>query len=90
VYGDSLLVFYDVHGGSVIGLLWNPAKSQPRSLKSFLGYTAKPARSEVSSFASRYGPKADVKAALIEIDRLSILGEISRMGQGLITKIDAK
>jgi len=54
LYGDNVLVFFDVYGGSVIGLLWNPAKSAPRSLKPFLGYNAKPAKTKTEvSFLQR-------------------------------------
>jgi hypothetical protein len=41
-------VFYDKHGGNVVGLLWNPEKEQPRASKAFLGYSTKPAGGEVS------------------------------------------
>lgn len=48
LYGDAVLVFFDEHGGSTVGLLWNPAKATARAMKPFLGYTVKPAPSEVS------------------------------------------
>jgi U3 small nucleolar RNA-associated protein 22 len=51
LYHETVLVFYDKHGGSVIGLLWNPEKEQPRALKAFLGYSTKPAGGEVSFYA---------------------------------------
>jgi U3 small nucleolar RNA-associated protein 22 len=47
-YHETVLVFYDKHGGGVVGLLWNPEKEQPRALKAFLGYSTKPAGGEVS------------------------------------------
>lgn len=43
-----MLVFYDDHGGRVIGLLWNPAKEAPRALKPLLGHSYKPTDGEVS------------------------------------------
>jgi hypothetical protein len=48
LYSESALVFYDKHGGNVVGLLWNPEKEQPRASKAFLGYSTKPAGGEVS------------------------------------------
>lgn len=48
LYGDTLIPFYDAHGGSVVALLWNPAKEGPRGLKPFLGYSSKPGKSQVS------------------------------------------
>ena len=47
-YHETVLVFYDKHGGGVVGLLWNPEKEQSRALKAFLGYSTKPAGGEVS------------------------------------------
>lgn len=49
LYGESVLVFYDRHGGTVVGLLWNPEKENPRALKAFLGYSTRPAGGEVGS-----------------------------------------
>lgn len=72
MYGDTILVFHDVNGGDTIGLLWNPAKSQSRSLKPFLGYSTRPVKSE---------------SALVELDKSGILGEIARLGTGLSESI---
>jgi len=47
-YSETVLVFYDKHGGNVVGLVWNPEKAQPRALKAFLGYSTKPAGGDVS------------------------------------------
>jgi len=92
LYGDSILVFFDVYGGSVIGLLWNPAKFTPRSLKPFLGYNAKPAqtKTEVSSWSFVGFPFANNQAAHVEMDKMAVLAEITRMGQGLIERVDVK
>ena len=46
-------MFFDRHGGQVIGLLWNPEKGQARAFKPFLGYSARPTTSEVGL---TYGP----------------------------------
>jgi hypothetical protein len=56
-YHETVLVFYDKHGGGVVGLLWNPEKEQPRALKAFLGYSTKPAGGEVSFFGTLCGHK---------------------------------
>lgn len=50
-------MFYDKHGGGVVGLLWNPEKEQSRALKAFLGYSTKPAGGEVSFLHSGRGHK---------------------------------
>ena len=56
-YHETVLVFYDKHGGGVVGLLWNPEKEQPRALKAFLGYSTRPAGGEVSFFGTLCGHK---------------------------------
>lgn len=53
IYGDSVLVFYDDHGGRVIGLLWNPTKEVPRALKPLLGHSSRPTDGEVSTKSAK-------------------------------------
>ncbi|RXK39464.1 hypothetical protein M231_03297 [Tremella mesenterica] len=72
LYGDTLLVFHDPHGGTVIACVWNPIKEQPRSLKPLLGYSTKPI----------------VSSTLVTINKEAIIAEISRLGQGLIERIE--
>lgn len=74
-YGDSVLVFHDLHGGRAVGLLWNPARNAPRAFKPFIGYSAEPSKGE---------------AALVAINRKAILAEIARMGQGIIERIEVR
>jgi len=78
-----------------VGLLWNPAKATARAMKPFLGYTAKPAKSEVSLLwtggrVNGVDVWADLQASLVDIDKKSVLAEIARMGKGLIHKIQVK
>ncbi|ORX40762.1 Nrap protein [Kockovaella imperatae] len=75
LYGDTLLVFFDQHGGQVIGLLWNPDKVPSRALKPFLGYSTKPSAGE---------------AALVTLDKDAVITEIQRLGEGLIKSIVVK
>lgn len=74
-YGDALLIFQDVHGGRALGLLWNPAKSQPRAFKPFLGYNSAPTKG---------------KAALVELNRDAVVAEIARLGQGIIERVERR
>jgi U3 small nucleolar RNA-associated protein 22 len=60
-YHETVLVFYDKHGGGVVGLLWSPEKEQPRALKAFLGYSTKPAGGEVSFFGYFVWTQADFR-----------------------------
>lgn len=94
IYSDSFLVFHDRHGGSVIGLLWNPEKETPRALKAFLSYSTRPAGGEVSSILSfptiDWVFKLICQAALVTINKEAILGEIARLGNGLIERIERR
>ncbi|TXT04376.1 hypothetical protein VHUM_04143 [Vanrija humicola] len=74
-YGDALLIFQDVHGGRALGLLWNPTKSQPRAFKPFLGYNSAPTKG---------------KAALVELNRDAVVAEITRLGQGIIERVERR
>ncbi|OCF40806.1 hypothetical protein I317_05418 [Kwoniella heveanensis CBS 569] len=75
IYGDSVLLFHDAHGGSVVGGIWNPARDNARSLKAFLGWSSQPVQSE---------------SALVTINKESILAEMARLGTGLITKVERR
>ncbi|KAK4685401.1 U3 small nucleolar RNA-associated protein 22, partial [Tremellales sp. Uapishka_1] len=75
VYGDALLIFFDLLGGTAVGGLWNPAKEQPRSLKPFLGYNSRP---------------TETGSELVVINKIAILSEIARLGEGMINKITKK
>lgn len=75
VYGDSVLVFHDENGGRTIGLLFNPTRSTPRAFKPFLEYNSAPAPSE---------------AALVSLNRDAVVGEIARLGKGIIERIEKK
>lgn len=86
-----------------MGLLWNPTKDGPRAFKPFLGYSTQPVKSNVSSFGTGNhsylvrnpenqmcdtGADADLQSELVQINKDAILAEISRMGEGLIEKIE--
>ncbi|WVW85925.1 hypothetical protein I302_107963 [Kwoniella bestiolae CBS 10118] len=75
VYGDSIPWFYDISGGNVIGGIWNPQKDGGRGLKAFLGYNSKPIESE---------------SALVTINKDAIIGEITRLGKGLIERVERR
>ncbi|WVQ73182.1 hypothetical protein IAR50_002746 [Cryptococcus sp. DSM 104548] len=74
VYGESLMVFHDIYGGKVVGGVWN-AKQGPRGMKAFLGWNSKPVESG---------------AELVEVNKEGILGEIARLGKGLVEKIEVR
>lgn len=84
-----------------MGLIWNPTKATPRALKPFLGYSSAPAPSEVSLALTAFAwdrtagellasRSADGQAALVTMDKAGVLGEIGRLGRGLIEKIESR
>jgi U3 small nucleolar RNA-associated protein 22 len=85
-------VFYDRHGGSVVGLLWNPEKEQPRNLKAFLPYSTKPTEGEVSRCqkSSLCEIGTDYQAALVVVNKEAVLGEIARLGSGIVDRIEKR
>lgn len=80
-YGDAALFFHDAHGGRTVGVLWNPTAAKgglvPRAFKPFVGFNAKPARTKG-------------EAALVEINKQAVLGEIARMGRGIVERIEVR
>nr|ODN99927.1 hypothetical protein L204_02372 [Cryptococcus depauperatus CBS 7855] len=74
IYGDNLLFFHDIYGGSFIAGVWNP-KMAARGQKAYLGWSSKPVQSD---------------AELVEVNRDGILGEIARLGKGLVEKIERR
>nr|XP_031858971.1 uncharacterized protein CI109_005639 [Kwoniella shandongensis]KAA5526043.1 hypothetical protein CI109_005639 [Kwoniella shandongensis] len=77
IYGDQIVWFWDINGSSVIGGLWNPdvGREGGRAMKAFLGWSSKPVESE---------------SALVKINKDAVLGEIARLGKGLIEKIERR
>ncbi|KAG8821942.1 hypothetical protein FRC18_011163 [Serendipita sp. 400] len=72
IYGDTVLFFYDKMGGTVIAGSWNPLVRQPKAFRALLGYSS----------------RADgQKKGQVSLNVDAILGEIARMGQGLIKEI---
>ncbi|TYJ58527.1 hypothetical protein B9479_000736 [Cryptococcus floricola] len=74
IYGDGLMVFHDIYGGKVVGGVWN-AKQGPRGMKAFLGWNSRPVESG---------------AELVGVNKEGILGEIARLGKGLVEKIEVR
>ncbi|KAK8853038.1 hypothetical protein IAR55_003739 [Kwoniella newhampshirensis] len=77
VYGDEIVWFWDVNGGSVIGGLWNPdaGREGGRAMKAFLGWSSEPVESD---------------SALVKVNKDAMLGEIARLGKGLIERIERR
>ncbi len=80
LYGDSFRLFYDVHGGSTIAGIWNPSLSTERPYKVALGFSAQPKREEGN----------ETKAKAVTLNRVAVLAELERLGEGLIAKLEVR
>lgn len=57
----------------MIGVLFNPSFDQPRAFKPILGYNSMPVKTG---------------SELVEVNRDAVVGEIARLGEGLIERIE--
>jgi U3 small nucleolar RNA-associated protein 22 len=74
VYGDSVVLFWNAAGGSVIGGLWNPATGGQRAFKVNAPFATKPLKD----------------AQHVEIDKQSIVAEMARLGGDMVKNIDVR
>lgn len=72
IYGHSLLLFSDCHGGSVVGGLWNPSVTV-----SDVPFAA--------STLANMRPAADGKKA--RYNREAVVEEVARLGEGLVADV---
>ncbi|KAJ2635598.1 U3 snoRNP protein [Coemansia sp. RSA 1286] len=78
VYGDSLLLFNDVYGGSIIAGLWNPAVA------------GRPVPFAASTHANmRPAPEAEPvkKRPMALYNKAAVVEEIIRLGEGLVEDV---
>ncbi|PWN52033.1 Nrap protein [Violaceomyces palustris] len=80
LYSDSFRLFHDRSGGKVIGGLWNPSLERVRDFRVALGFNSKVCEAEGEE-------KAKGKGKGVKINCESIVGEIERLGQGIVTKV---
>lgn len=76
IYGDTMRLFYDEHGGTVIGGLWNPSAAAAHPFKVLLGYSSVPLAGE--------------RSGRVTLNRAGILAEVERLGAGLVESIEAR
>ncbi|KAH8929973.1 Nrap protein [Atractiella rhizophila] len=76
VYSDSLLLFYDEHGGSVIRGLFNPTLDVPRDFRVNLDFTSRPE-----------GEGSEKQKVVL--NRGAILDQIRSLGGGLVTQVES-
>lgn len=79
LYPSTFLLFFSPDGSPIIGGIWNPAAEGPRQWKVGLGFPAKP----VNVTGEESGSKAKVV-----LDKDAVLGEVERLGAGLVKRIE--
>lgn len=77
-FKDVALFFHDIHGGSVIGVLWKPAALQPREFKvSHINYSKLNTQDSDRTGGVQIVPNIE-----------SVIEDIKIMGEGVISKIE--
>lgn len=80
-YSGTLEFFYDIHGGTTIGALWEPSLSSKRPFRVLAGFSSRPDDTPSA-------PKSKAKPnEQVVLNRDSVLAEIERLGEGLVKSI---
>ncbi|KAJ7510322.1 Nrap protein [Mycena galericulata] len=78
VYADTLKIFCDPFGGDRFGAVWDPTLKQPRPFRVLGGFSSVPVKKE---------KEKDKEKGLVVLNEAGVLGEIERMGRGLVSGI---
>ncbi|KAJ4474430.1 Nrap protein [Lentinula aciculospora] len=83
VYQDTFRIFHDTFGGDQFGIVWDPSLKQPRPFRvlggfSFCAHETNPTESQ--------GKKSKDKK-LVFLNEQGVLGEIERLGRGVVSGI---
>ncbi|KXN85109.1 U3 small nucleolar RNA-associated protein 22 [Leucoagaricus sp. SymC.cos] len=78
IYANTFKIFYDPHGGDRFGAVWDPSVKQPRPFRVLGGFSSAPVSQE-----NERGKGKD----LVSLNQAAVLGEIERLGAGLVSKI---
>ncbi|PPQ69881.1 hypothetical protein CVT25_005586 [Psilocybe cyanescens] len=78
IYADTFKVFYDPLGGTQIGAVWDPTLKEPRPFRVLGGFSSVPLKKD--------NEKAKDKG-LVTFNQSAVIGEIERLGTGLLKKI---
>ncbi|KAK2462771.1 hypothetical protein APHAL10511_005162 [Amanita phalloides] len=74
IYADTFMVFYDVYGGDEMGCVWEPSVRRARPFRVLGGFSCAPAPDKG-------------KKGMVELNESGVLGEIERLGAGLVKAI---
>ncbi|EKM77700.1 hypothetical protein AGABI1DRAFT_61282 [Agaricus bisporus var. burnettii JB137-S8] len=78
VYADTFKIFYDPYGGDRFGIVWDPSLEHPRPFRVFGGFSSQPIPKENGK---------DKNKGLVTLNQKAIIGEIERLGAGMISKV---
>ncbi|SPC64141.1 uncharacterized protein UHOD_05221 [Ustilago sp. UG-2017b] len=78
LYSDSFRLYHDKHGGNVIGGLFNPSLDRERDFKVGLGFSSCPTSSKAE------------KKTQVQVNKVAIMAEIERLGEGLVEKVEVR
>ncbi|KAJ7721723.1 Nrap protein [Mycena maculata] len=78
VYADTFKIFCDPFGGDRFGAVWDPTLKQPRPFRVLGGFSSVPVKK---------GKEKDKDKGLVVLNEAGVLGEIERLGIGLVSGI---
>ncbi|PWZ00349.1 Nrap-domain-containing protein [Testicularia cyperi] len=85
LYSDSFRLFHDVHGGTVIGGLFNPSLDRSRDFKVGLGFNSCLGAAEAATPVSQ---TSNQDGRHVMLNKAALMAEIERLGQGLVDKVE--
>ncbi|KAJ3972203.1 Nrap protein [Lentinula raphanica] len=80
IYQDTFRIFHDSYGGDRFGLVWDPSLKQARPFRVLGGFSFRPQAEEKTN-------KGGKKKDMVVLNEESVLGEIERLGRGIISGI---
>ncbi|KAH8827847.1 Nrap protein [Flagelloscypha sp. PMI_526] len=80
VYDGTLKIFHDILGGNKVGIIWDPTLLNPRPFRVLGGYTTLPVEEGSAK-------KKSSKEQQVVLNKEALVGEIMRLGEGLLDQI---
>eukprot|EP01113_Clastostelium_recurvatum_P036736 TRINITY_DN5288_c0_g1_i2.p1 TRINITY_DN5288_c0_g1~~TRINITY_DN5288_c0_g1_i2.p1 ORF type:complete len:1249 (-),score=333.85 TRINITY_DN5288_c0_g1_i2:8-3754(-) len=89
-FGDIAMFFYDQHGGTCIGVVWNPSSFIPRPLRATDAHMMSPVAlsSEAQPKVKAKGKAKEEPSSFVAPHRAEIVEDMKLLGSGLILDID--
>ncbi|KAF8573710.1 hypothetical protein K439DRAFT_932497 [Ramaria rubella] len=96
IYADTLELFYDIHGGTTIGGVWDPrVAGQQHGWRVFLGFSSVPASEESATIKDKEkgtgkGARKGKSVPEVVFNAEGVLAEIARIGEGIVKSITTR